>query len=278
MIRKWLVIGIILLAGLNIIPAVGSFSVMYSIQQVITMPLSGLRGDNFTINGTIGENGWYRSGVLITISFDPNYTAAVYYKIDNGDWTLYTGPFYINENGEHTLMYYYVDYEGTQSAIFGPYWFRIDSIPPTITLVVDAIGHNRYKIYAEVSDSTSGVNRVEFFLNDYLIYTDYEAPYEWFYKGPSFNYNSLVFDNAGNAAMPSQTPTDQISYFAIGFIHDPQFNEFGGTFFARFVIVIEKNFHAFLSHFSTLSYQQFGFNDCKGYISENFMIVRAKAY
>jgi hypothetical protein len=223
--------------------------------------------DDIIIQGTMGENGWYISTVIVTF-VGGNYT---YFRIDYGDWTLYTGPFSISTDGIHLIEATY-DFEHIYNVTI-----KIDRTPPDwIGFFIDKIGYNKYRIYAEVSDATSGVNRVEFYLNDYLIYTVYEAPYEWFYKGPSFNYNSIVFDNAGNLGLPSIIPRGPITYFAIGFINNPQFSEYGGTFFAEFVIVIEHSFPVPLFHISTLTHQQFAFYDYKGYISENFMIVKSK--
>ena len=270
MLRKYLAVGIILLFVVTgIIPIEGSLLIEKE-QSIQTKNCSY----GIILNGTMGENGWYVSHVQVILDFPSNRT---YYKIDQGSWQEYTGPFEVTTDGLHNVSCYYVDNEGHQSDTYYA-TFQIDYTAPTITLIAEKICHNKYRIYAEVSDATSGVNRVEFFLNDYLIYTDYEAPYEWIYKGPSFNPEAIAYDKAGNSAMPSLPPPDQITYFAIGFINNPQFNEFGGTFFAEFVIVIEHNFHALLSHISTLTHQQFAFDDYKGYISENFMIVKAKAY
>jgi hypothetical protein len=271
LLRKGLVCGIIVLfLGMSSIPMAGS--VPLDKEQSI-IPKSCF--DGIIINGTMGQNGWYVSPVWVILDFPGNF---IYFKIDDGTWQKYTIPFVVTTDRPHTVSCYYIDNEGHHSDTYYAS-FKIDQTPPDWEGVVfDKIGHNYYKIYAEVSDATSGVNRVEFYLNDHLIYTDYKAPYEWFYKGPSFNPSSIVYDNAGNSAMLSHGPPDQITYFAIGFINNPQFNEFGGTFFAEFVIVIEHSFHALLPHISTLTHQQFGFYYYTGYMSENFMIVKAKSY
>jgi len=271
--RKWLAIGLLILLSMNIIPEVGSLSVMHSTGQVKTMPLSYPRVDNFTINGTMGENGWYRSGVWITITFNPNDTASVYYKLDNGDWTLYTGPFYVGDDGDHTLLFYYVDYEGNISDIFGPYWFGIDSTAPIVTLIVEKKGHSKYRICAETTDTTSGVCRVEFYLNYCLIYTVDTTPYEWLYNGPSFKLDAIGYDNAGNSAL-AMTQPDLNSYFAIGFIENPQISNSSATFYARFVIVYEYYFPLY-HRFSPLTNQQFAVpGDYTGNINEHFILIK----
>jgi hypothetical protein len=263
LIRIGFAIGsIFLFLGMSIQPMVESVSIEKE-QSVISKSYL----DDIVISGTMGENGWYISTVIVTF-VGGNYT---YFRIDDGNWTGYTGPFSISTDGIHLIEATY-DFEHIYNVTI-----KIDRTPPDwIGFFIDKIGYNKYRIYAEVSDATSGVNRVEFYLNDYLIYTVYEAPYEWFYKGPSFNYNSIVFDNAGNLGLPSIIPRGPITYFAIGFINNPQFSEYGGTFFAEFVIVIEHSFPVPLFHISTLTHQQFAFYDYKGYISENFMIVKSK--
>jgi hypothetical protein len=223
LLKKGFVVGIIVLLGLNIVPTVGSFSVMHLIKQVKTTSLSGPRGGNFTINGTMGENGWYRSGVWITISFDPNYTAAVYYKIDHGNWTLYTGPFYMNEDGTHSLMFYFVDYEGNQSVTCGPFSFKIDQTAPIIgEEKATRVGLLKWKFMINVTDKTSGIDRVEFYILESLVSIAIVQPYDmiWscnlitairlfiirelmhqYWRG----LQMIVYDNAGNSAMVGPT-------------------------------------------------------------------------
>jgi hypothetical protein len=272
LIGKWLAVGLFVLLSMNIVPAVGSLSVIYTTEQVKIMLLSGPREDNVTINGTMGENGWYISGVWITIPFDPNYTAAVYYKLDDGDWTLYTGPIYVGNDGRHILLFYYVDYEGNISPTFS-YLFKIDSTVPTIMLNVEYLGRSRYRISAETSDATSGVDRVEFYLNNYLIYTVDAAPYEWLYKGPGFKLDAIAYDRAGNSAMPWTHP-DEYSYFAIGFIENPQVYDYCTTFYAKFVIFYE-HFFPIDRHVSTLINQQFAVpSDYTGNINEHFILIK----
>ena len=259
LLRKGLVCGIIVLfLGMGIIPIVGSLSVEKE-QSVITKSCF----DGIIINGTIGENGWYVSNVTVTF-VGGDYT---FFRIDDGNWTVYTVPFVISTDGEHII--------GATSDFvhINNVTIKIDQTPPYWEGVgFEKIGHNKYKIYANVSDATSGTNKVDFYLNWYLIYTGYEEPYEWFYKGPSFLSASVAFDNAGNSDMfpYNSFPMD---YFAIGFINNPQFCEHYVTFFAKFVIVYEHFFPIF--QISTLTNQQFAIpTDYSGNINENFMIVK----
>jgi len=152
-------------------------------------------------NGTMGENDWYTGGIWIFFNYDPNVVAEIWYRIDDGEWMLYTEPFYYDEDGEHTLEYYFVDYEGHESAIFGPFAFKIDQTDPIIELTVEKIGSNTWLFTADVFDETSGVNRVEFYVDGEFVGEVTEAPYEWEYSGTVREVGVVVYDNAGNQAI-----------------------------------------------------------------------------
>ncbi len=53
----------------------------------------------------------YVSNVTVTLTATDNGTGVDYtmYKLDSGDWTLYTEPFLVTENGGHTVSFYSVD-------------------------------------------------------------------------------------------------------------------------------------------------------------------------
>lgn len=59
------------------------------------------------------ENGIYVSNVIVTLEAtdDISGVAGTYYKIDDDAWEEYIGtPFVVSENGEHTILFYSVDY------------------------------------------------------------------------------------------------------------------------------------------------------------------------
>ncbi len=110
--------------------------------------------DDIIIQGTMGENGWYTSTVQITFVND-NYT---YFRIDYGNWTPYTFPIIIGNDGIH-LFEATSDFEHIYNVTI-----KIDqSSPEWIEYTVEKIGYSRYRIYAESYDKISGVNRVEFY-------------------------------------------------------------------------------------------------------------------
>jgi cytochrome c len=174
--------------------------------------------------GTMGQNGWYTSDVTVTLSAtDPPTTFQIggstspfgvnhtYYKIDSGSWNTYTSPFVITAAGQHTVLYYSVDIAGnveTQKSVS----LKIDKTAPTITLTKEQIDTFDAKFTAQVSDETSGVDRVEFSLDGVLQFTDTQSPYEWTWTGfVEQTLTATVFDKAGNSKSQSMsTPVDQI--------------------------------------------------------------------
>jgi hypothetical protein len=275
---------VILLIGMSITSANGSYAnFTKAFQQSIDVENNfyGKSNEQFwhticDLSGTFGEDGWYISDVTVTLTVveEPlKGTYHTFYRIDGASWEEYFSPFNVSEDGVRFLVYYSVD-EWGNAETSKTRDFKIDQTPPKWNgLYFDRIGHSKYRIHAYVSDTTSGVNRVEFYLNDYLIYTDDEAPYEWIYKGPSFSSNAIVFDEAGNFALPSLIPLPPMTYVMIGTITNPQFYNYTVVFLAKFVIVFEHSTLHF--HISTLTNQLFAIaTNHIGYINENFMIIR----
>jgi hypothetical protein len=70
-------------------------------------------------------------------------------------------------------------------------------IPFLITLIIGPI-----TVTADAYDNESGIQRVEFYLDDDLKYTDTEAPYVWHWTGRDFfpyNLKAVAYDNFGNS-------------------------------------------------------------------------------
>jgi hypothetical protein len=151
-------------------------------------------------NGTMGDNGWYVSNVTITLVVN-GYVDAIYYRFDNGSWIEYTEPFFatISEDGFHTFYWRYW-YQGNLSDVY-QIDFKIDQTVPTITLSQERIALNKVKITANVSDETSGINRVKF-RDGWNEHTDYTSPYEVIFLGFGIHMvTATVYDNAGNIAV-----------------------------------------------------------------------------
>jgi len=158
-------------------------------------------------DGTMGDNDWYVSDVIVTLTAtdDASGVEFTYYKIDSGGWQEYDDEFTIIDDGMHMLYYYSVDFAGnvedTNEADF-----KIDQTPPAITLAAEKVSFGTYNLIADVSDATSGVAKVEFYVNSVLVGTVTTAPYEYEVSGCSQGdtATATVYDNAGNSKVSNE--------------------------------------------------------------------------
>ena len=156
--------------------------------------------------GILGENNWFISTVTVTLSAvdDSAGVASTKYKLDAGPlWTTYTGAFPVTEDAEHTLYYYSVDKVGNREENKSA-TLKIDQTAPTINLTVEKTGLNKWLLTATVSDETSGVAKVEFYVDGEFVGEDAEAPYELEYAGTGDTAQAIVYDNANNSATSAE--------------------------------------------------------------------------
>ena len=151
-------------------------------------------------DGIMGDNNWYTSNVVVVLSAEDDSAGVDYtmYKLeDDTEWQEYTGPILVTEDGEHTIMYFSVDKVGNEETVKGPFDFNIDQTVPTIELTWD---DENSKLVADADDATSGVAKVEFYVNGEFVGEVTEAPYEWEVSNPQNGDmgQAIVFDNAGN--------------------------------------------------------------------------------
>jgi outer membrane protein assembly factor BamB len=195
-----------------------------------------------SFSATMGNNNWYisnvsiiltatdhgllKTGLMLTLNtgkgpLEINHT---YYKIDNGNWVEYSTPATVSADGLHNLSYYSVDLAGNTEPVKGPFLFKIDQTPPTITLAKEQIDILDVKFTADVSDETSGIDRVEFSLDGMLQYNDTQSPYEWTWTGiGNHQMTATAYDKAGNSQNQSMsTPVDQIQGMKSGFLQMKQ--------------------------------------------------------
>jgi hypothetical protein len=85
------------------------------------------------IAGTLGENGWYVSGVTVTLAASDATSgiATISYRVDNGSWQSYTAPFQLGD-GHHFVQYVATDHAGLTSSI-GAFTAAIDTTAPSTT-------------------------------------------------------------------------------------------------------------------------------------------------
>jgi regulation of enolase protein 1 (concanavalin A-like superfamily) len=113
-----------------------------------------------------GDNGWYTSPVSVTLAAtDEDGGSGVdstEYRIDGaGNWTAYTGPVRLADDGEHTVAYRSTDQAGNVEDA-GSVTVRIDATAPSMKLtgVTDGTSYGDSKtvtLGATVTDAGSGV-------------------------------------------------------------------------------------------------------------------------
>jgi len=167
------------------------------------------------MSGTLGKHGWYISPVVVTLTASDPQSGVRYttYKInDDGTWTNYTGPFTVSSDGSHTVWYYSVDNAGnSEEPSITP--CPIDQTKPSITLTKEQIDLIDVTFTAQVSDATSGVDRVEFYLNGQLQFNDTQAPYTWTWSGFENDVVlATVYDIAGNSQSQSVHTSQNLQY------------------------------------------------------------------
>jgi hypothetical protein len=165
------------------------------------------RGINITLNGTMGNNGWYVSDVTISFTVDNINVSSIKYRLDNGSWQTYTAPeiIRVHEDGYHSFELMVIDTDGNVW-YGGPVYFKIDQTPPFILITKERTGLFRWKITVVPSDNMSGFSgTIEFYINGVLQFTaNVPGPYEWtfvawmFWK--SWSLTVRVYDIAGNFA------------------------------------------------------------------------------
>jgi hypothetical protein len=80
----------------------------------------------------------------------------------------------------------------------GLYLFDTKLIPLSSTVIIGAI-----TIQAEADDQESGIDKVEFYIDDELSIADDIAPYEWLWDETAFfvhRVSVVAYDNGGNHA------------------------------------------------------------------------------
>jgi fibronectin type 3 domain-containing protein len=166
--------------------------------------------------GAIGENSWYVSNLTITLSAIDNTSGvcSIVYQIDDENWSRYSTPLVITANGVHHLLYFAIDTAGNTESVQGPFDFKIDSVPPNISLT--AIAQNVFQttwlLIANVSDETSGIASVEFYVDDILQGTLVApGPYAWCYEGNGKVAYAIGYDFAGNLRRSPHVNTFTVS-------------------------------------------------------------------
>ena len=184
--------------------------------------------------GTMGENNWYTSSVQITLTAGDEYSGVknTYYRINSGSQQTYTSKITVSEGGEYTIEYWSEDKVGNVEAANSKS-FKIDVDIPTIGITKPDGGiysrdrklwpifenhifdWNRSFIFRAITittianDGTSGIDKVEFYIDDVLKETS-TGPYEWFWDETVFFKKTIkvvAYDEAGHSSSASREVT-----------------------------------------------------------------------
>jgi C1A family cysteine protease len=187
---------------------------------------------NVTLFGTPGDNGWYTGSRLTfrlraaDVFSGVNYTM---YNLDGSGFAQYYLPvsMYSNGNeGTHTLSFYSVDNVGNKESEKTT-TIKIDTDIPTLTITKPANSRmylfnigvpakgpettvvGKLRSIVDASDNTSGINRVEFAINNQIKGADSIPPYTYdvrgFSKGTDVVLTVIAYDNAGKSTSVSTT-------------------------------------------------------------------------
>jgi hypothetical protein len=175
-----------------------------------------------TLSGTMGQNNWYVSNVQVTLTAtDGKWPMGVnhtYYKIDGGSYQEYTVPFAVETDGQHTVFFYSDDkavppnVEEEQSISF-----QMDKTAPEFinySFTPLNFMKNKWLCVATVEDDTSGLDYVEFYVDDALVGSvDAPGPYEFEFDGkPTTSSQALAYDLAGNSALSEVATAMEFGY------------------------------------------------------------------
>jgi len=177
------------------------------------------------LTGTLGENGWYVSTVtvnLTAVDINGSGVGAIYYKIDDGNWTEYTGAFDITADGIHTLYYYAVDNLGNTETEKSE-TIKIDKTLPTLSYnITGTLGENGWYVSTvTVELSAFDDNLAEFKYKVNGAWQDYTGPFNlsdgiytisFYARDDAGNNASDEFDVSVDTTKPTATYTLQGTY------------------------------------------------------------------
>jgi len=165
-----------------------------------------------------GLDGWYVDDVTVTLNATDPWSNGVSsgvkeirYTINGGAEQVIdgkTGSFVLTEDGDDILIEYWaVDWVGNVESPKNSFTIDIDQTVPDVSLTYEIVGGNMYQGWdfeftAEAYDEMSDMNRVEFYFNNELQYTEEGTgpQYIWtlrYWPIPKAIFRATAFDNAG---------------------------------------------------------------------------------
>lgn len=154
----------------------------------------------YSLNGTLGNNNIYISNVEMTLNATDDQSGVyVTYYHNNPDPVLeYIQPFIVSGQGTHAVSFYSVDNAGNQEK-WHHVQISIDLYPPHIEIVGGWDKDQEcWWIETDVLDNCSGIDRVEFYIEDELKFIDEKPPFKWTYDYPDTHLvSATAYDIAG---------------------------------------------------------------------------------
>lgn len=148
------------------------------------------------LDGLEGDNEWFRSGVIVTLSAEDNVNGvgikSTEYSFDGNNWNIYTSPFSISDDGIITLYYRSID-DGDNVEEARSVVVKIDTAAPVISGEVGSLPNSNgwYK---------SDIN-IRFIANDVLSGISSVTPDKTLLsEGYGMSVSGTAVDNAGNIA------------------------------------------------------------------------------
>ncbi|KYK34851.1 MAG: hypothetical protein AYK22_04675 [Thermoplasmatales archaeon SG8-52-3] len=157
-----------------------------------------------------GNNGWYVSDVNVTLNATDDFSGVeeIRYTINGGAEHVITGDngsFILSEDGDDILIEYWaIDNADNVETPKNSFIIDIDQTEPDISLTYYITGWKwgwNFEFTAEATDYCSGMERVEFYMNDMKISIIYGSGpiYTWKVTVPgypenTFNVRGLIYD------------------------------------------------------------------------------------
>jgi VCBS repeat-containing protein len=134
-------------------------------------------------SGTRGDNGWFISPVVVTLTATDDFSvASTMYSPDGKNWLPYTGPFTISTDGINTTYYYSIDTAGNrESTKSASIIIDTDITGPIITIIYTGGGTDGNPGYWTITavDPESGIDTITVEVDGILVGTlsgDYAVP------------------------------------------------------------------------------------------------------
>jgi hypothetical protein len=116
-----------------------------------------------------GSNGWFTSDITVTLTTTDEEIGVgrTEYRIDGGDWNVYSSPFTLADEGRHVVEYHGIDKDGNAEMVHAAQ-VLLDKTAPTIDVALDrtelqSVNHKMVPITSILTynDATSGIASVQ---------------------------------------------------------------------------------------------------------------------